>query len=158
MLIRGRLSCGRVDDVRAEHARREAEGWAAFEDVLSRVPEDRLTAPGVLRGWTVKEMLHHVTGWIRECIVYLDRMRDGTFVDPEETDEWVNARNATFAEEARSLDVASVRSRLDAERDEILRRWHELPEIDDVAVKWFAGETYEHYEEHLPDLRSASGT
>jgi hypothetical protein len=50
-----------------------------------------------------------------------------------------------------------VRSELDAEREVILRRWQELPEVDDVAVEWFAGETYEHYEEHLPDLWSASG-
>lgn len=146
-----------MDDLRSEHARREAQGWAAFEDALSRVPQERVTAPGVLAGWSVKEMLHHVTGWIRECVVHLERMRDGTFVDPEETDEWVDARNATFADEARSLDVAAVRSGLDTAREVILQRWHDLPEIDDVAVEWFAGETYEHYEEHLPDLRAASG-
>ncbi len=35
--------------------------------------------------------------------------------------------------------------------------WRELPEIDEAAVEWFAGETYEHYEEHLPDLWAASG-
>ena len=56
-----------MEDPRTEHARLEAEGWAAFEDALSRVPDDRLTAPGVLEGWTVKEMLHHVTGWIRDA-------------------------------------------------------------------------------------------
>ena len=146
-----------MDDVRNEHLRREAEGWAAFEDGLSRVPEERLTAPGILEGWTVKEMLHHVTGWIQECVVHLERMREGTFIDPDDSDEWVNARNAAFADEVGSLDVVSVRAELDAARDLILRRWRELPEIDDVAVEWFAGETYEHYEEHLPDLRLASG-
>ena len=146
-----------MDEPRSEHARREAEGWAAFEDALSRVPDDRLTAPGVLEGWTVKEMLHHVTGWIRECIVYLERMREGTFVEPEETDERVNARNAALADEAGSMDITAVRSGLDAARDVILRHWHELPVIDEAAVEWFAGETYEHYEEHLPDLWAASG-
>jgi hypothetical protein len=103
-------------------------------------------------------MLHHVTGWIRECIVYLERMREGTFVEPEDSDEWINARNATFAGEARSMDIAAVRSELDAAREVILLRWRELPEIDEAAVEWFAGETYEHYEEHLPDLWAASGT
>ena len=63
----------------------------------------------------------------------------------------------SFAGEAGSLDFASVRSDLDAAREVILRRWQELPGVDDVAVEWFAGETYEHYEEHLPDLWSASG-
>jgi hypothetical protein len=146
-----------MDEPRAEHERREAEGWAAFEDALSRVPDDRLTAPGVLEGWTVKEMLHHVTGWIRECIVYLERMREGTFVDPEDTDEWVDARNAAFADEARVMDIAAVRAGLDAAREAILLSWRDLPEIDAAAVEWFGGETYEHYEEHLPDLWAASG-
>ena len=157
MALSASVSSDLMEDPRTEHARLEAEVWGEFEDALSRVPDDRLTAPGILEGWTVKEMLHHVTGWIRECTGYLDRMRDGTFVDPDDTDEWVNARNAAFADEARSLDVTAVRSELDTEREVILRRWQELPEIDDVAVEWFAGETYEHYEEHLADLWSASG-
>ena len=55
------------------------------------------------------------------------------------------------------MDIAAVRAGLDAARETILLRWRELPEIDEAAVEWFAGETYEHYEEHLPDLWAASG-
>ena len=88
---------------------------------------------------------------------HLDAMANGTFVDPEETDEYMDARNAALAREAQSLDVAEVRAGLDAARYEVLRRWAELPEIDEDAIEWFAGETYEHYEEHLPDLDLASG-
>jgi hypothetical protein len=55
------------------------------------------------------------------------------------------------------MEVVQVRAALDAAREDVLRRWAELPEIDEVAIEWFAGETYEHYEEHLPDLQLASG-
>jgi hypothetical protein len=145
-------------DEREEQARREAELWAEFEAALSQVPEDRLNDPGVLGGaWTVKQMLHHVTGWMRECSTHLEAMAAGTFVAPEETDELTDARNAAFAEEARTIEVAQVRSALDAAREDVLRRWAELPEVDELAIEWFAGETYEHYEEHLPDLQLASG-
>ena len=145
-------------DEREEHARREAEVWAEFEATLSRVPEERLNDPGVLDAtWSVKEMLHHITGWIRECSTHLEAMTAGTFVEPEETDEITDARNAAFADEARGMDVAQVRAALDGARDEVLSRWAEVPEIDDTAIEWFAGETYEHYEEHLPDLQRASG-
>ena len=65
MAISASVSSDLMEDPRTEHARLEAEGWGEFEDALSRVPDDRLTAPGILEGWTVKEMLHHVTGWIR---------------------------------------------------------------------------------------------
>lgn len=143
---------------REEHAQREAEIWAEFESLLSRVPEDRMNDPGVLGGtWTIKEMLHHVTGWIRECIGHLDAIAAGTFVEPDESDEITDARNAAFAEEARSMDLAEVRAALDTAREQVLRRWAELTEIDEDAIEWFAGETYEHYEEHLPDLELASG-
>ena len=145
-------------DERAEHTQREAETWAEFESALSRVPEDRLNDPGVLGGsWTIKEMLHHITGWIREGSEHLEALAAGTFVPPEETDEITDARNAAFAEEARRMDVAQVRAALDAARENLLRRWAELPEVDDDAIEWFVGETYEHYEEHLPDLLLASG-
>jgi hypothetical protein len=143
---------------REENAQQEAEVWAEFETALSRIPQERLSDPGVLGGtWTVIEMLHHVTGWIRECSRHLAAIAAGTFVAPEETDEITDARNAAFAEQARAMDVSQVRAALDAARDEVLRRWAELPEIDDAAIEWFAGETYEHYEEHLPDLDRASG-
>jgi hypothetical protein len=145
-------------DEREEHARREAELWAEFDAALSQVPEERLNDPGILGGaWTVKEMLHHVTGWMRECSAHLEAMAAGTFVAPEETDEITDARNAAFAEEARTMEVVQVRAALDAAREDVLRRWAELPEIEEVAIEWFAGETYEHYEEHLPDLQLASG-
>jgi hypothetical protein len=144
-------------DARDEQLRLEAEGWAAFEAALSRVPEDRMGDPGVLGGeWSVKEMLHHVTGWLRECSEHLAAMAAGTFVEPEESDEITDARNAAFAEEARGMDITQVRAQLDAARDEVLARFRELPEPDETAIEWFASETYEHYEEHLPDLERAA--
>jgi hypothetical protein len=140
-------------DARAEHVRREAEVWAEFEGALARIPDERLSDPGALPGWSVKEMLWHVAGWMREAADHLARMREGTYAEPEDSDEITDARNAAFAEQARAMDVAAVRSGLDDARELLLRRWSELPTADEVAVEWFAGETYEHYEEHLPDLR-----
>lgn len=143
-------------DLRTEHARREADRWAEFEGLLYQVSEERLTAPDVLEGWTVKEMLHHVTGWLEECVARLEGVRTGTYVDLEETDEQTDARNAAFAEAARALDVSTVRERLEAARARVLQLWRELPEIDEAAIDWFSQETYEHYEEHVPDLELAA--
>ena len=50
MAISASVSSDLMEDPRTEHARLEAEGWGEFEDALSRVPDDRLTAPGVLEG------------------------------------------------------------------------------------------------------------
>ncbi len=144
-------------DAKIEQAKKEADVWAEFDGALAQIPEERLSDPGALPGWSVKEMLWHVAGWMREAVVQLDRIREGTFQEPEDSDEITDARNAAFAEEARTMDVAAVRAGLEAARELVLTRWEELPMVDETAVEWFSGETYEHYEEHLPDLRRAAG-
>jgi hypothetical protein len=79
-------------------------------------------------------------------------------VDPNESDEVIDARNARFAEQAVSMSTDQVWNDLLAARATALARWAEILTIDDAAVEWFVGETTEHYEEHLPDLsRFASG-
>ena len=35
--------------------------------------------------------------------------------------------------------------------------WAELPEVDSLAAEELAGETFEHYEEHVPDLERFVG-
>jgi hypothetical protein len=145
-------------DAKIDQAKREADDWAEFDGVLAQIPEERLSDPGALPGWSVKEMLWHVAGWMRDAADHLARMREGTYVEPEDSDEITNARNAAFAEEARAMDVAAVRAGLEAARELLLERWEELPDPDEPAIEWFAGETYEHYEEHLPDLRRVAGS
>ncbi len=95
----------------------------------------------------------HVAGWVEECARHLEEMRLGTFEEPEDSAELTDARNAGFAEAARRMDVVEVRDGLDRLRGLALQRWRDLPVVDAAAIEWFAGETYEHYEEHLPDLR-----
>jgi hypothetical protein len=146
-----------VDDLRAEHAAREADAWEEFEAALERVPAERWSELDVIPGWTVKEMLWHVAGWLTECAEHLEKMAAGTFENYEEDDAATDARNAAFAEAARGMDVDTVRRGLFDARHLVLRRWEDLPEIDDVAVEWFAGETYEHYDEHLADLDLIAG-
>jgi Mycothiol maleylpyruvate isomerase N-terminal domain len=147
-----------MNDLRTEHANRETDNWTQFEQATLAIPRDRWEEPGVLPEWSVKDMLWHVAGWIDECSQHLEKMREGTFTEPEETDDDTDVRNAGFAEAAASMDVNAVWEGLVAARELVRRRWDELPEVTDTAIEWFAGETYQHYKEHLPDLEKfASG-
>lgn len=141
-----------MSDVREEHAVREADGWAAFRVALDAIPRERWEEPGVLPGWSVKDVLWHVAGWLDACVETLDAIRDGRYEEEDWSDEKTDARNAELAERARAMDVDEVWSGLQDARERVLRRWVELPELDDRAVEDFAGETHEHYQEHLPDL------
>lgn len=140
-------------DRQTELSDQEAERWLQFEAALQAVPRERWDEAGAVPGWTLKAIVRHVAGWLEDLVAHLGEMRDGTFVDPNESDEAIDARNARFAEQAVSMDADEVWNGLLTARAAALARWAELTMIDAAAVEWFVGETTEHYEEHLPDLR-----
>jgi hypothetical protein len=144
-------------DRRTELAEQEAERWVEFEAVLQTVPREGWDDPGAVPGWTLKAIVRHVAGWLEDLVGHLEEMRGGTFVDPGESDEAIDARNAHFAEQAVSMSTDEVWNGLLAARAAALARWAELVTIDEAAVEWFVGETTEHYEEHLPDLHRFAG-
>jgi hypothetical protein len=140
-------------DRQTDLSHQEAERWLEFEAAMEAVPRERWDDPGAVPGWTLKAIVRHVAGWLEDLVTHLEEMRDGTFVDPNESDEEINARNAGFAEQAVSMDADEVWNGLLAARAAALALWAELTTIDAAAVEWFVGETTEHYEEHLPDVR-----
>jgi uncharacterized protein (TIGR03083 family) len=144
-------------DRRAELADREVEVWAEFEAALAAIPEDRWELEGILPGWSVRDLVRHVAGWLEDCVRQLGRMREGTFEEPNDSPAVVDAKNAAFAEEARAMTTSQVRSGLVSARELVREWWAVLPMIDDPAIEWFVGETFEHYEEHLPELRRFAG-
>jgi hypothetical protein len=141
-----------VDDARDQHERRETDGWTRFETAVLAIPRDRWEQEGVLEGWTIKQMLWHVAGWLDACAEHFDQMIAGTFEDRDDGEDDTDERNAAFAAEAGEMDVNAVWTGLLAARELVRRRWGELSEITPRAADEFAAETYEHYEEHLPDL------
>ena len=144
-------------DRRKDHLGREAHVWRDFERLVLMVPRDRWEAPDVLDGWTVKEMLWHVAGWIDEASQHLEQMAAGTFTETDETEvDDTDDRNASFAEAAKTMDPDAVWTGLLAARDRCRQRWDELPESTDRAIEEFASETYQHYKDHLPDLERAA--
>jgi hypothetical protein len=146
-----------MSDARADAVAREAAAWEVFNDALGRIPRERWEEPGVLPGWTVKDLLWHVAGWLRTCAEDLEAMAAGRFVEDDDADDATDVRNAELAAEARDLSVEAVWSGVLEARELVLRRWAELPEVDSFAAEELASESYEHYEEHVPDLERFVG-
>jgi uncharacterized damage-inducible protein DinB len=139
------------DDLRPEHARREAEAWEAFRAALDRIPRERWEGSDVLPGWSVKELLWHMAGWLQKCARNLERFAAGEEREPS-TGLSVDELNDLLASEAREMSLDAIHEGLLEARDLVLERWTALPQIDDVAVQELADETYEHYDEHRADL------
>ena len=141
-----------MNDLRTEHAEREAHVWADFDRLLSLIPRDRWETPGVLPDWTVKAMLWHVAGWLEECADHLEQIEAGTLEDPDEGEDDTDQRNAAFAERARTMQTDAVWQGLAEARSRVLARWTAMRQITDRAIEEFASETYQHYKEHMPEL------
>jgi Mycothiol maleylpyruvate isomerase N-terminal domain len=144
-------------DRKTELAEQEGTRWAEFEAALQAIPRERWDEPGAVPGWTLKAVVRHVAGWLEDLVAHLAEMRAGTFVDPNESTDVIDARNSGFAEQSVTMSPDEVWDGLLSARAAALAGWDQLAAIDDAAVEWFVGETTEHYEEHLPDVRRAAG-
>jgi hypothetical protein len=139
-----------MSDLRAEHAAREAESWTAFEAALVRIPRDRWEDDGILPGWSVKDLLWHMAGWLQKCARNLERFSRGE--EEAASEQTVDERNEELAAQARGMTVDAVYRGLVSARDLVLQEWRALPNVDDRAVEELADETYDHFDEHRADL------
>jgi DinB superfamily len=126
---------------------KEAEAWAGFEELLASVPEERLETPAFDGGWSVKDVLWHVAYWWDD----MTRAAQNAWADDgEETDD-VNGREQA---KSRVLPYVEVRAELDDARARLLEIWASVGADDEEGKAFFVSETIEHYEEHVPQLRS----
>jgi hypothetical protein len=137
--------------------------WLELVSSVESVPEDEMETPGVVDEWSVKDLLGHITFWTEKAATDLDLLAQGRPGDIETpgNEENVNAWNKRESDARKGMDLG-----------EIKRRWLEsftlakaaldrvTSESLDTEVKgWpqrqrFAGDTYEHYQEHAEQIRA----
>jgi uncharacterized damage-inducible protein DinB len=139
-----------MSDPRTEQAKREADSWASFEAALEAIPRTSWEDEGVVPGWSVKELLWHMAGWLQKCARRLEEMRTGE--EAERTGQTVDERNDELAAQARTMTVDAVYRGLIDARALVREEWEALPDVDERAISELADETYEHYDEHREDL------
>ena len=125
--------------------------WTELHGLVDSMPQDKVAEPGYFaEGWSAKDLLAHIGGWLAQAGVVLERLRFGTY-RPEEID--VDAINAATYEAMREVPFTDVRAQGIAARNQMLRAWRSLPESSDEADRWIRKSGPEHYREHLPRLR-----
>ena len=137
----------------------ERSNWEAL---LEQIDQDRLTLPGVAGEWSVKDIIAHITWFEREMIGMIkDHAMEGSDLWNLPTDE----RNKAIYEEYRELSLSQateesaqvfqqLQDLLPTLSDEdltspenFLHMPHEWQPVDIIAQN-----TYEHYQQHIPDL------
>ena len=122
---------------------------------------------GVIPGWSIKDILAHIASWHHRLLIWL-----GAAVHNEEPDisgpdsvEDMDALNAQFYQEnkPRPLDEVladfratyqQINDRIQAIPEEYLINPHRFPWSDGEPLwQLVAGDTYEHYQEHLAQIQ-----
>lgn len=132
--------------------RREAEHWAALEGAIDSVPDERRTQPGVVPGWSTRDVVWHCARWSGYVADVLASIAAGTYVDEQHPDGWFDGLNARWAEEAPSVEWDTVWSEMRAARERARAAFAALGDPDATAMEWFTDETVDHYAEHAAEI------
>jgi hypothetical protein len=140
--------------------RRMDEGWAAFSERAGALRGEQLTTRIGDGAWTRKQMLAHVTTWhdlTTDRLLRFVESGEPVGLPGDEGEDSINAR-ASRASDGRTTGEV-VMSTSDSHRR--LRRTvaslsdEQLAAHDGWAAAVIAGNSFEHYEQHLPDLDPA---
>jgi hypothetical protein len=134
-----------------------------LETALSGVPKEQMQEPILHDGWSVQDMLGHITFWEERAVDNFASLRAGQTPDPITDMDAINARTLSefrhfSLEEVRQREQAAYQHVLDmletASEDELFNPQHFAWTNGNPFVAWIAGDTWDHYDEHLAELQA----
>jgi hypothetical protein len=128
----------------------ERAEWEELEGLVATLSPEQAETSGYLPGWSVKDFLAHLAGWLAEAGQALEQIRLGTFTD---SDVDVDSRNEVFVDANRDQPLSVVLFEVKAARRRLLHHLHGLPEIPPLAEGSLRKAGPQHYAQHLPRLR-----
>ena len=133
--------------------------WAAFIESYAGLPDARLTEPGAMGDWSVKDILAHVTTWEEEALKHLPLIVEGGR-PPRYSMKYggIDAFNAQMTEQKRGLSLADVRRQLDETHRRLVDFIRSAPGDQLARETRFRRrlrlDTYGHYPKHAEAIRA----
>jgi hypothetical protein len=140
--------------------------YAALEEILVYMDKTQYLIEGVIPGWSIKDILAHITSWHYRLIKLLDAAvhnEEPAISGPANIEE-MDALNAQFYQENKSLPLDKVLTDFRTSHEHIMDIVQAMPEEDLMSPHRFAwtkgsplwqaiaGDTYEHYQEHKEQI------
>jgi hypothetical protein len=142
-------------------------GYAAFQTLLAVLGEAQMTRAGVNGGWSIKDVLTHLTAWQRAM---MDRLQaaarnEKPTLTVDLTDEEIDRLNEQFYQEGKARPLVEVLTDFRTTYLQIVEvvqalPWEDLADAHRFAWqngiplwRYVAGDTYEHYQEHIESIR-----
>jgi hypothetical protein len=142
--------------------------YAALVEIISPLDNAQMTTEGVIPGWSIKDILAHITSWHLRLLTWLNaaiRNQQPTISGPESEEE-MNALNAQFYQENKSLSLDEALTNFRITHQQITEWIQSMLEEDLINPNRFAwlqgqplwqlvaGDTYEHYQEHKAQIKA----
>jgi len=141
---------------------RAARALIGFHESLDGLGETDLTDAS-LDGWSIRDILAHLSGWHREMTPALERLARGERPFPEGVRyDDVDAWNARFATAAREVEVTDLLLQLDRTHQEFLAAAATVPAErfapDRTAYRIVDLNSAHHYRTHADQIRAWRAT
>jgi Mycothiol maleylpyruvate isomerase N-terminal domain len=131
--------------------------WSALGDAHAGLSDGQLVEPGVVDGWSVKDILAHVTTWEQEALKHLPQVIAGGTPPRYAAQGGIDAFNARATAAGRRLSLAQVLRRRDQTHARLLDFIRGQPEgtfgVRTRARRRLRLDTYGHYPEHTAAIR-----
>jgi len=139
--------------------RRMDEGWAAFSERVAVLRNDQLTARLGDGAWTRKQMLAHITAWhelTTNRLLKFAESGEPVGLPGDEGEDAINLRTARASDGRTTgeITVAMTDTHRRLRRTVSAMTDAQLAAHDGWAATVIAGNSFEHYAEHLADLEA----
>lgn len=150
---------------------RVAQSYAELSGAVDALSVAQIERPGAQDEWSVKDILAHVSFWHNRLAALLEAVLSGTAPRPlsepgEDIAATVDRVNAAHYAATKDLPAATVRADLEHSYARVVATLARLRDADlaDTSalstllggslLELIAGDTYGHYEEHLPAIQA----
>ena len=139
--------------------KRLEQRWDELREAYAGLSDAEMTAPGVTGGWSVKDIVAHVTTWEEESLKHLPHILAGTR-PPRYSVAYggIDAFNALTTERKRSLPLAEVLLQRDETHHRLVAFIVAMPDGEFVretrARRRLRLDAYGHYPRHAAAIRS----
>ncbi len=150
---------------------RMAQAWRELWDFLNDLEEDDLTKKRDHAGWTIKDHIVHIAFWEIGIAALLKKQSrtDAMGFAANMWDMGTDAINAAIQTRSRSLSWVEVKAMMEETHEQLLTAIDTLTDedltrpynyfdpaadISEPVLEYIVGNSFGHYEEHLPWMRA----
>ena len=127
------------------------EAWRELFATLDDIPEDRMSDPGVIGDWSLKDLFGHLAFWDEHAVAEIERALAGL---PREDNAW-QEMNETDHAARQDHTLPEQRSAMHQAHAALVERLESVAGIEAARIdEAIRPDTYDHYLDHIKDIQA----